>query len=88
MLEKGDRVYLLRKNMKTRRLSDKLDYKKVELFIIKEKLGLVNYRLKLLTTMRIYLVFYIALLELALLGIPLKTITLVEIDNNIEYKVK
>jgi hypothetical protein len=88
MLKKGDRVYLLRKNVKIRQLSNKLDYKKVELFIIKEKLGLVNYRLKLLSTMRIHLVFYIALLELALLGTPLETITLVEIDNNIEYEVE
>jgi hypothetical protein len=88
MLKKGDRVYLLRKNMKTKRLSDKLDYKKVGPFTIKEKLGPVNYRLKLLNIMRIYLVFYIALLELAPPGTPLETTTLVEIDNNMEYEVE
>ena len=48
MLKKGDKVYLLRKNIKTKRLSNKLDYKKLRLFIINKKTGLVNYRLKLL----------------------------------------
>jgi hypothetical protein len=31
-LEKGDKVYLLYKNIKTRQLNNKLDYKKIRLF--------------------------------------------------------
>ena len=43
MLKKRDKVYLLRKNITIKRLSDKLDYKKLRLFKIREVRGLVNY---------------------------------------------
>ena len=63
-------VYLLRKNVKTKWLSNKLDYKKLGPFRIKRKIGPVNYKLSLPYIMKIYLVFYILLLEKA----PLNTI--------------
>ena len=58
-------IYLLRKNIKTRRPSDKLNHTKLEPFKIQEKLGLVIFRLKLSQYMRIYPVFHILLLEKA-----------------------
>ena len=57
MLKEGDRVYLVRKNINTKRLSDKLDYKKLGLFKIKIVKGRLNYELTLLRTINIYLVF-------------------------------
>jgi ribosomal protein L11 len=57
-------VYLLIKNLKTKRPSQKLDHKKVGLFRIKKVKGLVNFKLDLSKGTRIYLVFYISLLEL------------------------
>jgi ribosomal protein L11 len=57
-------VYLLTKNLKIKRLSQKLDYKKVGLFRIKRVKELVNFKLDLSKGTRIYLVFYILLLEL------------------------
>ena len=45
-----------------------MDHKKFGLFEIIEVKGLVNYRLKLLKLIRIYPVFYMSLLEKALLG--------------------
>ena len=56
-------AYLLRRNIKTKRPSDKLDYKKLGLFKIKKKLEPVIYKLELLREIKIHLVFYIALLE-------------------------
>ena len=38
---------------------------RIELFKIKKKIELVNYKLKLAKNIKIYLVFYILLLELA-----------------------
>src|SRR5271165_6753698 len=64
-LKKGDKVYLLRCNINTKRLSDKLDFKKLGLYKIKRAIGLVNFELLLLHDSRIHLIFYIALLELA-----------------------
>jgi hypothetical protein len=59
-------VYLLRKNIKTKRLSGKLDHTKLRLYKIKKKLGPVTIELDLLKEIRIHLVFHISLLELAL----------------------
>jgi hypothetical protein len=64
-LKKGGMVYLLRKNIKTKRPSRKLDHTKLGLFKIKEKLGLVTYELNLSREIRIYLRFYVSLLKLA-----------------------
>ena len=63
-LKEGDKVYLLIKNIKSKRLNKKLDYIKVGLFSIKKTKGLVNYKLNLLADAKIYLVFYVSLLKL------------------------
>jgi hypothetical protein len=62
----GDLVYLLQKNIKTKRLSSKLDYTKLGLFKILKVLGLLIYKLELPLFIRIHLVFHILFLELAL----------------------
>ena len=69
-LKKGDKVYLLRKNIVIKRPSDKLDHKKLGPFEIVEVKGPVNYRLKLLKTIKIHPTFYISLLEPAPPGSP------------------
>jgi hypothetical protein len=58
-------VYLLRRNFIIKRLSSKLDYKKVGLFEIVEKLSNTNYRLSLPRIMKMHDIFHISLLELA-----------------------
>ena len=44
---------------------------KVRLFLIKKARGSVNYKLALLSNAKVYLVFYVSLLELADSNIPL-----------------
>jgi len=58
-------VWLLHKNFKLRQLSKKLNYIKIGLFKIEEKIEEVIYRLDLPVKIKIYLVQYIAILELA-----------------------
>jgi hypothetical protein len=79
MLKKGDKVYLLRKNIKTLRLSNKLDNKKIGPYEIDEVIRLINFRLWLLKHMKIYLVFHITLLKLALYNILLTLETRLEL---------
>ena len=67
-LRKGDYVYLLRKNLKTRRPSDKLNYKKFGPFPIKRCIKNTNYKLQLPPNIKIHPVFHILLLESALEG--------------------
>jgi len=64
-LKEGDKVWLLYKNFKLRWLSKKLDYIKIKLFKIVEKILEVIYRLDLLVKIKIYLTQYIIMLELA-----------------------
>jgi hypothetical protein len=80
---------LIQQNIQTKQPSIKLDHKNLGLFKIKKVIGLVNYELVLPKTMNIYLVFYISLLELVLLGVLLVPITEIELINpNTEYKIK
>ena len=66
VLKKRDKVYLLKCNINTKQLSNKLDFKKLGLYKIKKAIELVNFKLLLLHNLQIHLIFYIALLELAL----------------------
>jgi hypothetical protein len=63
-------VYLLRRNIKIIRLSDKLDSKKIGLFRVKRNIRDINFELKLSLIMRIHSIFYISLLKPAYSDIP------------------
>src|SRR5271165_339153 len=87
-LKKGNKVYLLRHNINTKQLSNKLDFKKLGLYKIKRAIGLVNFKLLLLHNLRIHLIFYIALLELAdNLILLLNREEIQPINKEIEYNV-
>lgn len=61
----GDMVYLAIKNIKTDRLIYKLDYKFIRPYKVLQKILENNYKLDLLLKVRLHLIFYILLLELA-----------------------
>ncbi len=68
-LEKGDKVYLISRNLQTKRLSRKLDFRKIGLFKIIDKISDNNYRLALPASIKVRTnVFHVALLEPAPLG--------------------
>jgi hypothetical protein len=87
----GDKVWLLRRNIKTKRPCDKLDYRRLGPFFIQKKINLVAYRLELSATMKVHPVFHVSLLE------PYRESTFpgrvqspppsVEIENHEEYEV-
>jgi len=88
LLEKGDKVYLLTKNLKTKRGSKKLDYVKVGPFLIAEKRSNLNYRLELPKDARIHPVFHISLLEPADADATLQTTFHFEPQENDEFEVE
>ncbi len=80
-LKKKDKVYLISWNLYIKRLSKKLDFKKIRLFKVEERISNNNYRLSLLATIRLKTyIFYISLLELVYKDVQLAT--------NIEAKDK
>ena len=50
------------KNLKTRKLSKKLNYIKIESFLVRKTKKSINYKLDLLKNAKVFLVFYILLL--------------------------
>ena len=88
-LKKGEKVYFLRRNIKTKRSSSKLDHLKLGPFEIEEKTEPVNYRLKLPDSIRyIYPTFYISLLESVPENARLATNIEIEEETENEYKVE
>ena len=87
----GDKVWLLRRNLKTHRPSDKLDYRRLGPFLVDKQINEVAYRLDLPTSMKIHPVFHVSLLE------PYKESTIpgrlqvppppIEIDGEEEFEI-
>jgi hypothetical protein len=89
IFKKGDKVYLIQRNIQIKQPNTKLDHKKLGLFKIKRVIGLVNYKLVLPRIINIYPVFYISFLELVLLGVLLALVTKIELVNpNAKYKIE
>ena len=63
--QEGEKVYILRKNIKTIRPLGKLDHTKIGPYKIKRKLGPVTFEMELPAGMNIHPVFHKSLLEKA-----------------------
>jgi len=63
--KKRNKAYLLRRNIKTKKSSNKLNHTKLESYKILEIKESINYKLNLSTFIKIYLIFHIYLLESA-----------------------
>jgi hypothetical protein len=83
--KKKDLIYFLRKNIKTTRPSNKLDYKKFGPFKVKQNIKDISYKLYLLFTIKIYSIFHISLLELANPDTPIRPVP--EIYPNLQEEV-
>jgi len=64
-LKKGNKIYLLIRNIATKRPSKKLNYKKIKLFKFKKNIKGINFKLDLLKIIKIYPVFHASFLKSA-----------------------
>ena len=72
----------------TRKLSKKLNYIKVKSFFVKKTKKLINYELDLFKNVKIFLVFYILLLELANSITSLQDIFYFHSQKEKQYKIE
>jgi hypothetical protein len=86
--KEGGTAYLLRTNIKTKRPSSKLDFKKLGPFKIEKKLGPVTYKLKLPKDMKIHPVFHVALLEKAPTNVKTVESLPTEPQEELEYDIE
>lgn len=89
IFSEGDMVYLLAKNINTKRTNKKLDDKYLGPYEIKKKISENNYELKLPTSVKLHPIFHISLLESAEGTIkvsPRKQEP--EVEDPLEYKVE
>ena len=86
-LKKGNKVYLLTKNLKiNKRKSRKLDPIKIESFFIKDVKGRINYELNLLVDAKIFLVFHVLILESTHSKISIQTTFRYQLNEEFEVK--
>jgi len=88
LLKEGDKVYLLTKNLRTRRPTKKLDKVKVGPFFISKQISPVNFRLELPKDAKIHPVFHISLLEPADAKTPTQKDFHYQTDGNDEWEVE
>ena len=89
-LKKKNKAYLLRRNIKTKRSSNKLNHTKLEPYKILEIKESINYKLDLSASMKIHSIFHICLLKSANANTSIQTESS-EIDSksqNVEYEVE
>jgi hypothetical protein len=84
--KEGGAAYLTRRNIRTKRPSDKLDFKKLGPFKVKKQISAVNYELELPKGMRIHPIFHVSLLEPAPDNAKLETN--IETEPEQEYEVE
>ncbi len=88
--KKRDKAYLLRRNIKMKRSSNKLNHTKLESYKILKTKESINYKLNLSAFMKIYSIFHICLLKFADSNTSIQTESS-EIDSesqNIKYEVE
>ena len=81
--KEGDKVYLLQQNIKTKRPSNKLDFKRLGLFKVRRVVGRLNCKLELPRGLQLYLVFYILLLELVPSNTPIQAKTKLQLEQGL-----
>ena len=94
-LKKGDKVYLLQKNIQTDRLNKKLDFKKLGPYAVTSKKNRLNYEIEIPDNKNFFNIFHISLLEpapndvrLSLTTVQPNIMDLEENDNDHEWEIQ
>ncbi len=81
-------MYLLTKNLKTRKSNKKLNHVKIESFLVRKTKRSINYELDLPKNAKVFLVFYISLLKSIDSTTPLQDTFYFHSQEEKQYKVE
>ena len=87
-LKKRNKVYLLTKNLKTKKISKKLNHVKIESFFIKQQKKSVNYELNLFSNIKIHSIFHVLLLKSADPKTFIQNTFHFQYENDDEYEIE
>ena len=94
-LKKEDKVYLLQKNIQTDWLNQKLDFKKLEPYIVIFMKNYLNYKIKILDNKNFFNIFHISLLKstskdiyFSLIIVQPNIMDLEENDNDYKWEIQ
>ena len=87
-LKEGDKIYLLTKNLKTKKVSRKLNHVKIDPFFIKQQKKSVNYELNLFSDIKIHSIFHVSLLKSADPKTPIQNTFHFQYENEDEYEIE
>ncbi len=87
-LKKRNKIYLFTKNLRTKKLNKKLNYIKIELFLVKKTKKSVNYKLDLSKNIKVFSIFYILLLKSADLSISIQKIFYYKLQKKNRFKIE
>ena len=87
-LKKKNKIYLLTKNLKTKKISKKLNHVKIDSFFIKQQKESVNYELNLFSDIKIHSIFHVSLLKLADSKTFIQNTFHFQYKNENEYKIE
>ena len=88
LVTEKNKMYLLTKNLKTKKISKKLNHVKVGLFFIKQQKKSVNYELNLFSNIKIHSIFYVSLLKSANPKTFIQNIFYVQYKNENKYEIE
>ena len=81
-------MYLLTKNLRTKKVSKKLNHVKIGPFFVKQQKGSVNYELNLPSDIKIHPVFHVSLLKPADPETPIQNTFHFQYENENEYEIE
>ena len=87
-LKKGDKMYLLTKNLRTKKVSKKLNHVKIDPFFIKQQKKSVNYELNLFSDIKIHSIFHVSLLKSADPKTPIQNTFHFQYEDEDEYEIE
>ena len=87
-LKKKDKIYLLTKNLKTKKANKKLNHVKIGSFFVKQQKRPINYELNLFSDIKMHSIFHVSLLKSADPEMSIQNTFHFQYENDDKYEIE